>query len=190
MAYTKDLGKVKGEDGDVYVPTVKIQNGYLHFNWQLTTKENAQSILSGTNINIPVYVPSSMDQNGNITFTLNETVRGINGEVLQSYTFHVKGDQGESGYTTFDIQHISGNIEDIPTNQRKAGTIYVKNTKAWFYDEQAEDFFMLEGIDLSDYYRKSETYNKTEINAMFNEITSQMTLAYKLLDIEDIINLD
>ena len=86
--------------------------------------------------------------------------------------------------------HISGNIEDVSTNDRRSGVIYVKDTKAWFYDEQAQSFFMLEGIDLSDYYRKSETYNKNEIDEMFNEITSQMTLAYRLLDIEDIISID
>ena len=46
---------------------------------------------------------------------------------------------------------------------------------------------MLEGIDLSDYYRKSETYNQTEINNMFTEITSQVELIHMLLDVENIV---
>lgn len=189
MAYTKDLGNVKGEDGDIYLPEISINNGYLYFKWVKTPADEIENVLTTEKrLNIPVYVPNTMTNDGDLTFTLTQTVRDINGTPLPNKTFHVKGDKGDTGNTAFRIQHVSeNNVDQIPVANRRTDTIYVKNTKAWIYDDIEEAFFMLEGIDLSNYYKKTETYSQTEIDEMFNEITSQTELAYKLLDIENII---
>lgn len=189
MAYTKDLGNVKGEDGDIYLPSISIKDGYLNFKWIKTPAEQIENRLTEEkNLNIPIYIPSEMDANGNVTFSLSQTVRDINGNILPNKTFHLKGDKGDTGNTAFHVQHVTENsVNDIPVANRQADTIYIKGTKAWFYDTEAQDFFMLEGIDLSDYYRKSETYNQTEINNMFTEITSQVELIHMLLDVENIV---
>ena len=189
MAYTKDLGNVKGDDGDVYLPDISIYDGYLRFRWVKTPAEEvANRVTEEKNLNIPVYVPGNMDNDGNVTFSLTQTVRDINGNVLPNKTLHLKGDKGDPGNASFRIQHVTQNsINDIPVVDRRTDTIYVKDTKAWVYDANAQNFFMLEGIDLSDYYRKSETYNRTEIDDMFNEITAQAELMHMLLDVENIV---
>lgn len=189
MAYTKDLGNVKGDDGDIYLPNISINDGYLYFRWVKTPANEIENVLTTEKrLNIPVYVPGTMDEYGDVTFSLTETVRDINGTPLPNKKFHLKGEKGDTGNTAFRIQHVAENsVDQIPVADRRTDTIYVKNTKAWIYDDIEEAFFMLEGIDLSDYYRKSETYNKSEIDTMFNEVTAQVELAYKLLDIENII---
>lgn len=187
MAWTKVLGKVTGEDGDVYLPDIRIANGYLHYSWERKTAEEAAEIIEhGKDINIPVYMPGEMDENGYVTFSLSETVKGIDGQNLPDRTFKLKGETGQTGATAFKIRPVTEtSIENIENPE--ADTIYVKDTKVWIYDNVEQKFIMLEGLDFSNYYTKSEVYNKTEINSMFNEVASQMELAYRLLEIEETI---
>lgn len=186
MAWTKNLGKIKGEDGDVYLPEVKIQDGKLHFGWEKKTAEEAMNIINnGTDLTIPVYVPSYDSETGNVTFSLSQTVKDASNVELLDKTFHIKGDTGET-ISVFDIRNFTeNNVNDIQNPE--PGVIYVKGKKAWIYNRDEEDFFMIEGLDLSNYYTINETYSKNEINSMFNEVSSQMELAYRLLEIEETI---
>ena len=196
MAYTKDLGNVKGEDGDVYLPDISIKNGKLHFQWVKTPAEEVEHRLTQEkDLNIPVYVPTEMNNNGDLTFSLTQTVIGTDGNPLPNdKTFHVKGEKGDTGATAFRIESIDQypTVNDIPIADRREDTIYVKGTKAWVYkpninDPTAEQFFMLEGIDLSNYYTISQTYSSSEVNQMFADVTSQVELMHMLLDVENIV---
>lgn len=187
MAWTKNLGRVTGEDGEVYMPDIGIKDGYLHFSWVRKTAEEArQELETGKDINIPVYMPGEMDENGYVTFSLSQTVKGIDGSILPDKTFKLKGETGATGTTAFKIRPVTENgIENIDNPQ--PDTIYVKDKQVWIYDPLTQNFITLEGLDFSDYYRKSETYSRNEIDSMFNEVASQMELAYRLLEIEETI---
>lgn len=190
MAWAKNLGKIKGEDGDVYLPDISIVDGKLHFGWERKTAEEAELILThGKDLTMPVYVPNietneNNEPTGWINFSLSQTVRDASNTVLPDVRFYAKGATGEPGSVAFDIQHFIENTVYNITNPQP-NTIYVKDKQAWFYDPSEEDFFMIEGLDLSQYYKKTETYSKNEIDNMFNEVTSQMELAYRLLEIEE-----
>lgn len=187
MSWTKNLGRVTGEDGDVFLPDISITDGYLRFSWiKKTAQEAAQIVEQAKNINIPVYVPGDMDEDGYVTFSLSQTVKAIDGSNLPDKTFKLKGETGATGATAFKIRPVTEtSVDNIVDPQ--SDTIYVKDKKVWIYDATTEDFIMLEGLDFSDYYRKSETYSKNEIDSMFNEVASQMELAQRLLEIEETI---
>lgn len=193
MAWTKNLGKIKGEDGDTYLPDIQIKDGKLYFTWEKKTQDQVAQILEqGKEINIPIYVPEiELDENNNptgfINFVLTQPVKGVDNQYLTATKrFYAKGEKGNNGDVSFRIQHfIENDVHNISNPQ--PNTIYIQNKKAWFYDTTEQDFFMLEGLDLSNYYNMQQTYNKNEIDSMFNEVTSQMELAYRLLEIEETI---
>lgn len=43
----------------------------------------------------------------------------------------------------------------------------------------------LEGVNLDNYYTKSETYNRTEIDNMFYDTATYMALMFQLLDVQE-----
>lgn len=189
MAWIKDLGNVKGETGDVFIPELTVtEDGLLHFGWTRATEVDAHDILTrGKDLPMPVYIPGNPDPQGNVTFAVSDAVKNAYGsETFKSKTMNLRGPAG-STTTIFEIQSFSGDINDIPEEERHTSIFYVEETdqtpKVYIYN--GLKFIMLEGLDFSNYYTKSETYSKAELDTIFDEINSQQELAAKLLDIEE-----
>ena len=189
MTWIKDLGNVKGETGDIYIPELTVtEDGLLHFGWTKATEVEAQDILTrGKDLPMPVYIPGNPDPQGNVTFAVSDAVKNTYGaETFKSKTMNLRGPAG-STTTIFEIQSFSGDINDVPEEERHTSVFYVEETdqipKVYIYN--GIKFIMIEGLDFSNYYTKSETYSKNELDAIFSEINSQQELTAKLLDIEE-----
>ena len=199
MAWTKDLGRVTGKDGNVYMPTVDIQDGQFIFKWELKSAEEALSELeSEKSLTIPLYVPeqSTTDlQDGNMTFRLTIPVKDTDGNYLsETKKIYVRGPQGPKGDTEFKIYDIEqrcaiNNTSNIPSNipvaDRNIYTIYIYRDDAWIWT--GASFFMLEGISLENYYEKPYVYTKDQIDAMFTDVANEIEKTLLLYDIENSI---
>ena len=182
MTWAKDLGNVKGDKGDIYVPKVinNSNTGYTTIQWtkrayDATVDEEMQQV------HIPVYVPN-YDPNTDGTFT-----------DISSNVYHIKGETGAAGTSTFAIQPFTGDINNTPTANRNPNAFYIESTsngvtpKVYIYDQANDRFVNLEGLAFDNYYLKTETYSASEIDSMFTNITTQQKLIQQLLDIEETI---
>ena len=192
MAWAKDLGNVKGDKGDVYVPRV-INNkntGYTAIEWTKkpydgTVDEEIQQV------HIPVYVPNYDPDTGNLNFILNTegTFKDISSTV-----YHIKGETGATGTSTFAIQSFVGDINNTPAANRNPNAFYVEDVsggatpKIYIYDQEKDKFINLEGLGFQNYRLVSDSYSATEIDTMFSNVSEQQKIIEKLLDIEETID--
>ena len=191
MAWAKDLGNVKGDKGDIYVPKVinNSNTGYTTIQWTKkaydgTVDEEMQEV------HIPVYVPNYNPTTGDLVFELN-----TNGTFtdISSNVYHIKGETGATGTSTFAIETFTGDINNIALANRNPNAFYVESTangvtpKVYIYDQTNNKFINLEGFAFDKYYLKTETYSSTEIDNMFTNITIQQKIIEQLLDIEETI---
>lgn len=184
MAWTKNLGKVKGETGDVYIPSVELdKNGYLSFTWK--SKDTGQ-IITEKKIKLPVYIPTESDEDGYINFTATGPVVGAdNTPAPSTISFYVKGDKGDSTPTHFQFQFPAvSNKEQIENPQQDV--FYVINKKVYVYN--GDSFITMEQFDFENYYTTEQVYSMEEIDGMLRDITNQVDLAQKLYDIDEIVN--
>ena len=174
MTWAKDLGNVKGDKGDIYVPKVinNSNTGYTTIQWikkayDATVDEEMQQV------HIPVYVPNYDPDTSNV--------------------YHIKGETGATGTNAFAIQPFTGDINNTPIANRNPNAFYIESTsngvtpKVYIYDQANDRFVNLEGLAFDNYYLKTETYSASEIDSMFTNITTQQKLIQQLLDIEETI---
>lgn len=190
MAIIKDLGRVKGEDGDIYLPQIKEVNGEIVFSWRKISHTEADEVnLEDYALQFPMYVP---EMNGtNLSFRLTKPTKNVDGTYLQSVIScgNIKGDRGPEGIVRLNIEHINPEIEDITdaTVERKIDTLYVHRNQVWIYDPNALDpenpFVLIEGMDLSGYALVENVYSKTDIDTMFNGVTQQIEKIAQLFDV-------
>ena len=191
MAWVKDLGRVKGDNGDIYIPSVNIEDGQMVFSWNKASYDNEHEyLLTSQPIKIPIYVPELI--NGEtLIFKLSTPVKNIDGTNFPNEIIagNIKGDQGPEGNVKINLYHVPEDREITdPTIPRETDTIYIQNSKAWIYDETLSDaenpFVLIEGMDLSGYALKNDVYTKAQINTMFENVTSQLQLLALLYDID------
>lgn len=192
MTWAKNLGNVKGDKGDIYVPKV-INNehtGYTTIQWTKkaydgTVDEEMQQV------HIPVYVPSYDANTGNLTFVLNTDGTF---EDISSNVYHIKGETGATGTSTFAIQSFVGEINNIPAANRNPNAFYIEDVsgdtipKVYIYDQENDRFINLEGLGFQNYRLVSDSYSATEIDTMFSNVSEQQKIIQKLLDIEETID--
>ena len=191
MTWAKDLGNVKGDKGDIYVPKVinNANTGYTTIQWTKkaydgTVDEEMQQV------HIPVYVPNYDPATGNLVFELNTTGTFKD---ISSNVYHIRGETGATGTSTFAIEHFTGDINNIPAANRNPNAFYVESTsdgvtpEVYIYDQNRDIFVNLEGFTFDKYYLKTETYSATEIDSMFTNITTQQKIIQQLLDIEETV---
>ena len=190
MAWTKDLGNIKGEKGDIYVPTV-INNEYTGY----TTIQWTKKAYDGTvdeelqQVHIPVYVPHYDQNTGELTFELNTdgTFSDISTNV---YTL-----KSEAIYkSAFVIKKFTGDINNVTDKDPSA--FYIEDTqgedhpKVFIYDENNDDFINLEGFafdNFENYRLKNDSYSASEIDEMFESVATRQRIIQQLLDIEETI---
>jgi hypothetical protein len=218
MSYTKNLGRVKGKQGNYYKPNMYIDRnqGKLVFEWEETNIENEDDPIDETvtkSIDMPIFIPSYNPVTGDLIFAPTVPIK-IGNDIYDpddenfnsaTFTFHVKGEKGDPGNVSLKIVHTNKTISELNTqlsiekeqleNQEideisfTSDTIYFAKTsrqnfeQAYIYDDIKEEFFMMEGLDLSEYYTKSQTYNRNEIDDIVDIQNTYLEKIYELLDV-------
>lgn len=116
-----------------------------------------------------------------IDYNWSGTSLGIKREDEQDYQYvNLKGDKGDAGQirfivvATLPVTDIDENaIYLVPTQETSTGNIYAEYI---YKNGQWEKFGETPiEVDLSDYYKKSQVYNKTEIDGMIGDIETALT---------------
>ena len=177
MVYKQSIGRVVGEPGKTYIPTVSSDNGILNIDFEATdTNENNDTVSSS--IVLPYIVPYRDDEEGKIKFRV-ESLTSSNNIQLPEISFDdIEGPQGPTGEIAIefiDVNDANFDIEDLEFN-----TIYVdteNNAQSGDIDtyvlkEDAGGNKVLKKIsaiiDLSRYYTKTEV--NTEIDKVVNYV--------------------
>ena len=188
MAYQKDLGRVKGDQGNVFIPNVTIENGKMVFSWEEQTAE-LHTAPSRQEITLPVYYPTKNEFN-QLEFVCNTDV------YLPTHAnliFDVIGPKGDSGEMKLRTQSVT-DLETLLSNPSsiREDTLYITSDNYVYFinieEVNGENTYTpvkLEGISLDNYYNKQEVYNKTEIDDMFYESATYMALMFQLLDVSE-----
>ncbi len=67
MTYQKNLGKVKGDKGNIFVPNVSVtQDNKLNFSWTEQTNDTIHNVAS-QEVSLKVFKPI-LNNNGDLTF--------------------------------------------------------------------------------------------------------------------------
>ena len=189
MAWIKDLGNVKGETGEIYIPKISTTNtGKIRIEWERKANDSTQAP-NAVEYPIPVYAPRSYDaETGNATFSVSDEVKQQYGNIFQDYNYHIRGQEGKS-IATFNTESFTGSFDEFKINHTlNQYTFYINRDTTEVYIYDGTDGILLEGMKLDNYYDKTETYNQNEIDNMFRDISSQVQLIIRLLDIKNYID--
>lgn len=172
MSYRKNLGRVKGEKGKVYIPQTVERNSRKYITWTLTEEENEQP--EDIDITPKAYLPT-VDNNGNISFVLTTTLPASIPNV------NIKGPKGDTG----EVETVL--VDSLPPkNQAHEGLIYIHNGIATVFDAQTYEYYDLDNlVKFDNYYTKTETnerfYTKTDVNNLLGNIAQcQEAIIYTL----------
>lgn len=189
MAYQKDLGRVKGDQGNVFIPNMEIVNGKMVFSW-IEQSAELHTAPPNKEITLPVYYPTINDQN-QLVFVCNS--EDINPPTNANLTFDVIGPKGDDGEMKLRTQTVT-DLETLLSNPSsiREDTLYITSDNYVYFinieEVNGENTYTpvkLEGISLDNYYTKQEVYNKTEIDDMFYESATYMALMFQLLDVSE-----
>ena len=115
MAYTKNLGRVKGKKGNYFVPSVSFEQGQLKFTWTETEvadeESSSNSEIPPSFINTPIFYPNYDPDTGELSFT--PTVPFIkDGLVINAgddtqFKWNIRGPRGYPGETKLNVEFIT-----------------------------------------------------------------------------------
>ena len=181
MSYRENLGRVKGDKGKVYIPSIVIRNNKKYITWTLQEENN--SVPQDIDITPKVYLPS-VDSNGNISFVLTESTPDSIAAV------NITGPQGPAGAVNTNV------VANLPAkSEAQEGIIYIHDDGvATVFDTEENDFFDLDNlVKFQDYWTKTEIeqkyYNKTDIDNKLGNIMQCQDALIHLLDKDSIINI-
>lgn len=203
MAYHKDLGQVKGDQGNFFDPEVTVERNKIKFTWVEKTADGTITEQTKTMfIDIPIYVPvitEVTDDNSLETEQLLSFVQANAADIVTLPSVNIKGEKGDPGEMKIRIAYVNSleALLDNPSGIRE-DTLYVTNDTNYVYfidvdnsgDEPVYTPIKLEGINLDNYYTKLQTYSREDIDAMFKETAAYMALMYQLLDVSEPDNLN
>jgi hypothetical protein len=183
MTYTKNLGRVKGEQGDSWTPKIEDKTKYLKITW-----EKNGTVPSQKNINKYAFVLKFNDD-GELYFEY-ENINNVD-IPTQTTPVQIKGEQGIPG------QIITKVLDTLPATGEE-GTIYIVPNEnnnsfhtSYVYDTEEEEFYQLDDlIKFENYYTKSESnnryYTKSNINERLGNIEQAQLNILNTLDNTDI----
>ena len=147
------------------------------------------------------FTPTVPVKDGNVIYDPTDDNYNDHGR----FTFNIRGPQGDPGIVSLKMEHTNKTIEELESQLKteleqleneeieeisfQTDTIYFTITNdqnienAYIYDNIKKSFFMMEGISLSEYYKKNETYNKTEVDDFIDIQNTYLEKIYELLDV-------
>lgn len=167
MSYRKNLGRVKGEPGQIYQPVVytDTNNKKRKIKWELKEQSEATTP-EEIDITPTFYKPIlTTDTNtGNVTISF-ESVTSTDNPLTITGT-NIKGPKGDDG--VFDtVVCVSG----FPTvNEAEEGKIYIYQGSAKAYDATTNQLYFVEDLGKFNSYQTiaAATQMKTDIENAFN----------------------
>lgn len=172
MAYRESLGRVKGDTGQIYIPSIKEENNNRYIEWTLADEPPAD--VNRIDITPKVYLPS-IDENGNISFILTNVMPASINSV------NIKGDKGDPGEVNTTV------VSTLPAKaDAQEGIVYIHDGDAFVFDKEENEFYLLDNLaNFDNYYTKDESdetfYSKTQIDNMFGNIAAcQEAIIYTL----------
>lgn len=187
MSYRENLGKVKGDKGKVYIPSIVTRDNKKYITWTLQEENN--SVPQDIDITPKVYLPS-VDSNGNISFVLTENTPDSISTNDEGEPINIIGPQGPAGAVN---TNVVANLPDKANAQE--GIIYIHDDGvATVFDTKENNFFDLDNlVKFNDYWTKTEIeqkyYNKTNIDNKLGNIMQCQDALINLLDKDSIINI-
>lgn len=179
MSYKENLGRVKGETGTSFVPTLDevVENGIrkMKIKWNAVNETNPASPAESDFLPY-VYVPY-YDGGDTITFSLERASQ-------PSLSFNsIKGEKGDAGHLA---TKILADETALPTgNNIDTDTIYVIDESCYIWDKNTNDWVVLENmIKFQDYYTKNETYGAYQSNNTQSTTYSADMIDNKIGDVQ------
>ncbi len=172
----EQLGRVKGENGDVYTPIiVDNEDGTQKIRFTLTNPEaNELDNILEYNIKPKVYKP--LVENGELKFILTD----LDEADFSVDIDNIKGEKGDTG--TFNISMVNSFPDPGTLQSENDGTLYVTpDGTAKIYNHDIGQLIDLENdIKFNNFYKKNETYG-------IYDSTRKTATTYSAKQITDII---
>lgn len=201
MAYSKNLGRVRGKKGGYYdINIVRDSEGIykVNYDYQDNNQEQIPGAKNPDTLLMPVYAPIwETNQLGEPTGRLKFVLREADNLPNESDYINLMGPQGPAGEVRINIQHTSYPTKEAmetAANDPDSGfipdpsTLYIIQksdalSEIYAYDEDKGHFDSLDGVDLSNYYTKDKVYTKNEIDEFLYDISYYDRLALAMLDV-------
>lgn len=190
MSYIKDLGRVKGDKGTTFKPSIVEDTATTtKITWIPAEDSYIGPIPDDIIIQKSLIVP--VVENNVLSWyqaNNNPEAAGIFDSNLLPSPVNIKGEKGDTGNTKINIE-IYENLDDIPEDSETSTLYYIGNDNngyaVYVYDPNYANKYRkvgLSSIDLSDYYTKSETNTKLKKYATIEYVDDQIALATDLID--------
>lgn len=189
MSYIENLGRVKGDKGKVYVPSVKVENGKRYITWGEPV--DAPTAPPGDiDITPKIYTPQ-LDREGNISFYLSTVNIDDNANImpLSINLGKIKGDPGPRGEPgAIDIVIVPSGIDyENMQEYKEEGKIYIQDDIAKVYDSDEGKFCEINSLaKFNNYYTKDyineHFYDKKTIESKIGNIALCQEAILETLD--------
>ena len=141
MSYRRNLGKVKGEPGQVVQPKIETENGTKKIKWEI--KEQSELVVPPEIDITPTFYKPIIDideENGKV-FISFESVTSANPPHIDT-KINIKGDKGDEG--TFDTVVCPNGFPTI--DEAEEGRIYIYQGEAKAYDAKSNKLYFIEDL--------------------------------------------
>lgn len=127
MAYQKDLGKVKGDKGNSFQPSVSVENNKVKITWteQISNTDTASTRTDF--VDFPIFVPV-LEQNGDLHFERQNA--SLTNE--STSTVNIRGPDGADGQMRIRIQKVIDTHEFFDNMQRVDYTYFPDDVTSSF----------------------------------------------------------
>ena len=165
MSYNQDLGRVKGDKGTTYIPSITLENGKQYISYESDDGTPIPSVLQKREFTSFVYKPS-LDENGNLSFALSSDLTAT------LSLGNIKGPVGDStiGIRVVDAEPEYNNLSDAEKTLITNGKshIYVIDTNeaylgAGVFKTDGSFKYLESKLRFDNYYLKTETYHKDDV---------------------------
>lgn len=140
MSYRRNLGKVKGEPGQVVQPKIETENGTKKIKWEI--KEQSELVVPPEiDITPTFYKPIiDIDEANDKVFISFESVTSTDCPSVEPV--NIKGEKGEDG--TFDTVVCPNGFPTI--DEAEEGKIYIYQGEAKAYDADSNKLYFIEDL--------------------------------------------
>lgn len=198
ISYNINLGRVKGDTGTSYIPSIVIQNGKQYIKYTSSDNTPLPDVLQGLHpFNSKFYEPSLSPDGNSLVFSLQSNV---------SDTITLSNVKGAPGRNLINIKVVENvpNVASLTDSDKNIIYLLKDNNnntalEAAIYDETTNDFIYLDIASMisfdtyltnEDAYNKEETYNKNEINDLLGYLENRINDINDIMRNEDDVSLN
>lgn len=186
MSYENNLGRVRGDKGYSFLPTIREDTAqHTIITWTCTDENVAQADYPADITIEKLFFIPHVNNNGDLIWN-----KSNNSEIFRQIqvpaTINIKGEKGETGQTNIDVK-VYPSLEDL--NDKDTSTLYYVGSNGdytvYVYDDDIDDYRKvgLSSLDLSNYYTKAQSDEKFATKQYVDtEISDKIASALDLID--------